>query len=112
MITEQALQEAIAECQGERNPNRDTCMMLAAFYTIQDHLYPGESRMPSYSFAEPPDKDQYSGAESVGSYGSSDFLLAIQGKDPGAMWRIMDELMDTLKMVNERIYNGIMRKIR
>ena len=112
MITEQALQEAIAECQGERNPNRDTCMMLAAFYTIQDHLYPGEPRMPSYSFAEPPDKDQYSGADTVGDYGSSDFLLAIQGKDPGAMWRIMDELMDTLKMVNERIYNGIMRKIR
>lgn len=112
MITERALQEAIAECQGERNPDRNTCMMLAAFYTIQDHLYPGRE-LPQYSFAEPPDKPiQYSGAESVGNYGSSDFLQAIQGKDPGEVWRIMDELMDTLKMVNERLYNSIMRKIR
>ena len=87
-------------------------MMLAAFYTIQDHLYPGTERAPSYSFAEPPDKVQYSGAESVGSYGDSDFLRAIQGKDPGAVWRVMDELMDTLKMVNERVYFSTMRKIR
>ena len=112
MITEQALAEAIAECQGTRNPNRDTCMMLAAFYTIQDHLYPVESRMPSYSFAEPPDNDQHSGTESVGSYGDSDFLQTIQGKNPGNVWRVMDELMDTIKMVNERLYNSVMRKIK
>ncbi len=113
MITEQALQEAIAECQGERNPDRNTCMMLAAFYTIQDHLYPGEAPIESrYSQAAPPDNVQYSGAESVGNYGSSDFLQTIQGKDPEAVWKVMDELMDTLKMVNERLYNSIMRKIR
>lgn len=115
MITEQALQEAIAECQGERNPNRNTCMMLAALYTIQDHLFAAReiSPMPSYSFAEPPDKTmQYSGAESVGDYGSSDFLQAIKGKNPAEMWKAVDELMDTLKMINERMYNSVMRKIR
>lgn len=115
MITEQALQEAIAECQGERNPNRNTCMMLAALYTIQDHLFPAKetSSVPSYSFAEPPNKMiQYSGAESVGEYGSSDFLQAIKGKDPAEMWKTIDELMDTLKMINERMYNSVMRKIR
>lgn len=88
-------------------------MMLAAFYTIQDHLYPGD-RIPkmSYSFAKPPDNVQPSGADGVGSYGNSDFLQAIQGKDPADVWKVMDELMDTLKMVNERIYNSVMRKIR
>lgn len=111
MITEQALQEAIAECQGERNPDRNTCMMLAAFYTIQDHLYPEDPRMSTYSQAAPPDNVQYSGTESVGSYGDSEFLQTIRGKDPEAVWKVMDELMDTLKMVNGRLYNSIMHKI-
>ena len=35
MITEMDLQEAIAECQGKRNPNADTCIKLAAFYIIK-----------------------------------------------------------------------------
>lgn len=112
MITEKDLQEAIAECRGVRNPNANTAIKLAAFLTIQRELFGEERPAATYSFAEPPDKDQYSGAESVGNYGSSDFLQAIQGKDPGAVWKIMDELMDTLKMVNERLYNSIIRKIR
>ena len=44
MITEQDLQEAIAECQGERHPNANTCMKLAAFYTIKNELYPDHFR--------------------------------------------------------------------
>ena len=39
MITEQDLREAIAECQGQRNPNANTCIKLAAFLTIQRELY-------------------------------------------------------------------------
>lgn len=112
MITKDDLREAIAECQGVRNPTANTAIKLAAFLTIQRELYGEEPPAVTYSFAEPPDKDQYSGVESVGNYGSSDFLMAIQGKDPGTVWRVMDELMDTLKMVNERVYNSTMRKIR
>ena len=40
MITEKDLQEAIAECEGQRNPNANTCVKLAAFYIIKDHLFP------------------------------------------------------------------------
>ena len=109
MITEQALQEAIAECQGERNPNRETCMMLAAFYTIQDRLYPKER--PSYSFAPPPTDVVTSGAGTVGDYGISDFLRAVKGKDEAMAWAVMDELMDTLLMVNKRLYESIMAKL-
>ena len=120
MITEQDLQEAIAECQGVRNPNANTAIKLAAFLTIKRELF-GESehvsdsyKLPDYSYAsEPPEPYQrYSGAELVGDYGDSDFLQAVKGQDPAAMWAVMDELMDTLKMVNERVYNGVMRRIR
>lgn len=106
MITEQALKEAIAEVQGKRDPNRNDCMMLAAFYTIQDHLYPQET---GYSYAPEKPTEEDSG---IGDYGDSDFLQAIRGKDPASVWAVMDELMDTLSMVNHRVYDGVMRKIR
>ena len=54
MITEKDLQEAIAECQGQRNPNANTCIKLAAFYTIRRELF-GEEKdagmLPGYSYA-------------------------------------------------------------
>ena len=112
MITEKDLQEAIAECQGVRNPNANTAIKLAAFLTIQRELF-GPQDGPSYSYAaEPPEANNNGSGERVGAYGESDFLRAVQGKDPAVMWAIMDELMDTIKMVNERVYRGVMRKIR
>lgn len=48
----------------------------------------------------------------VGSYGDSDFLRAIAGKDPARVWPIMDELMDTLAIVNAKVHNSIMQKIK
>ena len=107
MITEQALQEAIAECKGERNPNASTAIKLAAFLTIQKEMY----GTPTYSFAPKP-QIEYSAADEIGEYGDSEFLQAIKGKDPSDVWKVVDDLMDTLKMVNPRVYAGVMRKIQ
>ena len=118
MITEQDLQEAIAECQGVRNPNASTAIKLAAFLTIQKELFGSDAVRtydpPPYSFAPAPPEKQFSdsGPETVGDYGSSEFLQAVADKKPSDVWPIIDELMDTLKMVNQRVYNGIMRKIQ
>lgn len=114
MITKEALQEAIAECQGERNPNRETCMMLAAFYTIQDHLYPETSSSTmdreshDYSYAPPPPEAQ---VEQVRYSSDSEFSQAIQGQDVDFVLSVMDEAMDAMKVMLPRLYNGIMRKL-
>ena len=107
MITEQALQEAIAECKGERNPNASTAIKLAAFLTLQREMF----GQPSYSFAPKP-TPEYSAADEIGDYGESEFLQAVKGKDPSSVWKIIDDLMDTLKMVNPRVFDGVMRKIK
>ena len=54
MIKEQELLEAIAECQGQRKPNASTCLKLASYYTILDHIT-GEAKKiePTYSFVAP-----------------------------------------------------------
>ena len=104
MITEYALQEAIAECKGKKDPNRDTCMMLAAFYTIQDHLYPKEVRT-SYSYAAPEQTGQV-------SYDSgTEFSDAIRGRDIDEILPVLDECMDAVKTMLPRLYNGIMNKL-
>lgn len=49
--------------------------------------------------------------ETVGSYGDSGFLQAVSDMAPARAWEVMDELMDSLKIVNERVYNSVMRKL-
>ena len=105
MITEKDLQEAIAECQGQRNPNASTCMKLASYYTILDHIggKQEEPPMPQYSYASAPEEAAYdSGTE---------FSNRIQGMDINDVLAVMDELMSTLLVVNPRLYAGVMRKL-
>ena len=114
MITEKDLQEAIAECQGVRNPNASTCIKLAAFLTIQRELYgdkqeDGQS-MPqagySYDF-EPTQED------STIYYGSdTEFSEVINGMYQDDVIAVMDELMSTLQVVQPRIYASVMRKLK
>ncbi len=42
--------------------------------------------------------------ESIGRYGDSNFLQTVAEKDPAA-WRVMDEHMETLRVVNPRAYS-------
>ena len=105
MITEQDLQAAIAECQGQRNPNASTCVKLAAFLTIQEHLY-GEKHDP----AEPP---RYSYASGGIQYsGESEFAELVEGRDTSEVMKIMDELMQTLQVINPRLYASVIRKLQ
>lgn len=109
MITEHDLQEAIAECQGQRNPNANTCIKLAAFLTLQKEMFgKGNVALPEpsgYSFAQAPD-------DTIGLYGESDFLKAIESKDVRSTFLIMDELMGTMQVLQPRIYDSVMRKIQ
>lgn len=104
MIDERDLQEAIAECQGVRNPNANTCLKLASYYTILDHTEK-EEKPVVYSYASDPDHVDF-------SFSNSEFAQMVDGKPSEDMWRIMDELMSTLQVINPRLYNGVMRKIK
>ena len=47
----------------------------------------------------------------IGYYDGSDFMQAISGKDAYEIWRIIDDLMGTLQVVNTKAYNRIMNRI-
>lgn len=107
MITEKDLQEAILECEGQRNPNASTCLKLAAFYTIRNEMFGKKTDpiMPAYSYSSPAIE------ETVDYDGDSEFARRIDGKDAYEMWTIMDELMNTLSIVEPKLYEAVLRKL-
>ena len=115
MITEQDLQEAIAECQGQKNPNANTCLKLAAYYTIRNELY-GKSEHSiepvSYSRAEKPDEQISEHPEEyVDFYSGTAFSETVNGMISAKAWAVMDELMDILQATNHRLYSGVIQKL-
>lgn len=106
MITEQDLQEAIAECEGQRNPTSSTCMKLAAFYTIRDKMFPvkqsgGDDTPTRYSYA----------AEKASYDSDTEFMDAVRGISTDRLLEVMDEIMTTLSVLNPRLYSAAMRKL-
>lgn len=89
--------------------NRTSLQELANLYVVRDHLFGGKDRYDiGYSMAPAPKSYD----EMVGDFGDSDFLQAVTGKDAAQAWAVIDELMDTLRVVNSRVYDSVMRKIR
>lgn len=111
MITEKDLNAAIAECHEQRNPNANTCLKLASYYTILDHVQADRSEpvsVPRYSFAA-----QESTAETRIDYNSgTEFSALINGRVARDVWETIDELMSVLHMTQPRLYNGTMNQIR
>ena len=111
MITEHDLEEAIAECQGRRDPDAQTCIMLAAFYTIKNELFPKRkefAEIPQYSLAPPVTET----AETVVNYdGGSEFARVINGRRAADVWAVIDELMEVIRLINPRLYNKTLDKI-
>lgn len=106
MITEHDLQEAIAECEGQRNPTVNTCLKLAAFYTIRDKMFPAEqdkgmALRPMYSYARSEEEMNM----------QSEFMQAISNVDQERLMHVMDELMSTVKIVIPKLYDGVMMKL-
>ena len=107
MITEQDLIEAIAECQGQRNPNANTCIKLAAYYTILNNIReekPKEIERPSLQYS-------FSAGDTIKYEGESEFAKAIYGKTTDEIISTMDELMQTLQVVNPPLYKSVIRRI-
>lgn len=97
MIREADLREAIAECQGERNPNANTCIKLAAYYTILNNM---NEEAPRASFA------------AAEYHSNSEFGQAIAGVDTDRIMAVMDELMDTLEVLMPRLYNATIERLK
>ena len=96
MIQEQDLLEAIAECQGERSPNANTCIKLAAYYTILENM------RGTYK-VEPTGQSFSSGSE---------FSALIIGKNPSDVLIVIDELMDAVAALMPKLYQKTVDRLQ
>lgn len=116
MITEQDLLQAIAECQGEREPNANTCIKLAAFYTIYNQMFgkrsePVKDTAPVYSFAASP-AQQAETPNIMNIKSGSAFARTVNGKNSAEIMPKVDDLISTLAEVNPRLYRCFMRRLK
>ena len=107
MITLNDLETAIAKCQGEENPNAQTCIKLAAYYTIREAMFGGPPATAPMEPEQPPGPEAF-----VAFDGRTKFAEAVQGLPAAAVWSVMEELMDVLGATNQRLYDGVMRELQ
>ena len=106
MITEHDLKAAIAECQGKKNPDANTCIKLAAFYTIYNEMF-GEGKKD--------ERSEYAYASAPGNVieinSGSEFAGLVNGRVQEDVMPVIDELMETLKVVLPKLYNAVILKL-
>ena len=108
MITEHDLREAIAACQGERNPTSSTCIKLAAYLTILDSMTPKEEPKEEpergYSMAPPPEPI-------IQTTGDSEFAEKVNGRKLADIFPEVESLVEAVQVVNPRLYNSFIARL-
>lgn len=105
MITIKDLDEAIAECQGQPHPNSNTCIKLAAYLIIKNLMFEDEKINTI---------NRYSGSENNIKpvlNANSDFAKKIENKPINEILILFNEVMETLQIVEPRLYASIMLKL-
>ena len=84
-------------------------MKLAAFLTIKDYLYPHyEEQYTQYSYSAEPEP-----VETTVNYNSdTEFFRLANGMEYDKVWKIIAELMETLQVINPRLYAGVIKKLK
>ena len=95
MIDRESLQEAIQVCLREQNPNARTCIKLAAYYIILDHME-----------KDPP--NTFSGDNQA----DSEFARICRERSVSDIIPVIAETMDDLQIVNPRMYENIIRRLK
>ena len=76
--------------------------------TLKDYLYPQESYQ-QYSYSAPP-------VEHVETYietnGDSEFLKAVDGKKADKVLKLLDELVEAVKILHPRMYTTFIDKVQ
>ena len=100
MITQDDLRHGISAFLSQKDITPNDCVKLAAYITIQNHLYPQEQEEERQAEPMP-----------ISVSGDSPLRSAIRGKPQEELLAIADELMETLEVLQPRLYDAVMRKI-
>lgn len=114
MITEKEVEQAIEQCMQEPVTGNKRAV-LADLIIIQDYLFGEPTRerevpqpMPMQSYSAPP-------MEQVETYvetnGDSEFLKAVNDKKADRAWRLMNELVEAVRILHPNMYTSFIDKV-
>ena len=115
MITEKEIEQAIKECLREPVTGNKRAV-LADLIIIQGYLFGEPTRaqevqqpMHMQSYSSPP-------MEQVENYiqttGDSEFLKAVDGRKADKVWKLVDELVEAVKILHPRMYTTFIDKVQ
>ena len=115
MITEKDVLNAIDECMQDPITGNKRAA-LAQLFIIHDHLFGEPTRerevqqpMPMQSYSALP-------MEQVEIYvetkGDSEFLKVVNGRKAERVWKLMDELVEAVKILHPRMYATFIDKVQ
>ena len=90
----------IIEAEIDRLETKDTsyytCSRLATLYTVRDHLKP----------------QAINDSELLPKMGGSDFLESASGKSCKDVLKVVDEHLETIRMLYPKTYEGLVQRVR
>ena len=90
--------------------------VLADLIIIQDYLFGEPTRATEPSYAVPTASYSAPPTEQVETYvetnGDSEFLKAVDGKKSERLWKLMDELVEAVKILHPRMYSTFIDKVQ
>ena len=114
MITEKEVEQAIQECM--RDPiTGNKRAVLADLIIIQDYLFgeptraqevPQPMQMQSYSAPPMEQVEIY-----VETNGDSEFLKSVNDKKADRAWRLMNELVEAVRILHPNMYTSFIDKV-
>lgn len=105
MIREDDLREAIAECEGIRNPSASTCIKLASYYALLDRKKKTEQKTE-----DPPSQYSFASSPEI-KYGETEFSRTVEEKGIASCYPVIEETMEALAVIMPNLYNATMRKL-
>lgn len=98
MLSERELLNAIDKLE-QSCSTFQSCEKLATFYTLYDHLYGNTPQVTT------------SRETVIGNYGNTEFLKLVDGKNAEQVWSVIDELMQTIMILDSKLYKSVIRRI-
>ena len=115
MITEKEVEQAIQECM--RDPiTGNKRAVLADLIIIQDYLFGEPTQAQELSYSIPMASHSAPPTEQVETIvetnGDSEFLKAVDGRKAERVWKLIDELVEAVKILHPRMYTTFIDKVQ
>ena len=114
-MTGYSIEQAIEECLREPVTGNKRAV-LADLIIIQDYLFgePMQERdathpMPMQSYSAPTMEQAETYIE---TNGDSEFLKAVDGRKADKVWKLIDELVEAVKILHPRMYTTFIDKVQ